>query len=555
VANFLFCWCGEFVLVCWNIQFLIMGEGGVVFIWLMELIYVSVYLCGLTLYVRRRHKEPINSRIPWMVLLESTGWTTWCVLRGIFRGTDPPILCALDIVLPQMFLFIGTTVLFVRTLHLWCQYHVAVDSVKYIHAANATSTVNGSITPSQTPANGPLIQDDDSSSLRRSLKNNDALGNLELKLDEATDFSKCLNQKHSKAQSKLSKDVAPQPGSSYWYLVHRKWFTSKWLAIYVLICVSVQWASIFGGVFSQPVAFQVRRDSDMCKYPQTIGSWIGQGWMTISAITCLLVSYKIRVVDERLGIKTELRRVTACLAALTFFLSVNLATKRQIESDIAVIFGVNIYIPFTLVCFTSIITVVSLYQPWARTYTFETKRRSAPSSAAVEEELLVFLNDPTGFDLFQNHLQQELCVENILFFRDLELFRMKEVDALTIYENYIRESAPLSVGISSSTRTEIETHFEMIDPMALDNDSTEAGSIHKAIRASMLGTPAQSDVELVKTGLRNLKTIPDEIFDKAYKELFRNMIDPFLRFKATPEYENFMKAKRQRGKTRIRSDE
>eukprot|EP00475_Leptophrys_vorax_P018216 TRINITY_DN24844_c1_g1_i1.p1 TRINITY_DN24844_c1_g1~~TRINITY_DN24844_c1_g1_i1.p1 ORF type:complete len:427 (+),score=59.13 TRINITY_DN24844_c1_g1_i1:47-1282(+) len=404
----------------------------VLIIWCLELIYFMVFLSGLVLFVRRADKEPIKSRRPWMVALECIGWAMWCVLRGIFRGTDPPILCVVDVVLPQVFLFIGTTVLYVRTLHLWFQYHVKVDSVKFVNASNAVTMANGSQTPVQTPAMKPLV--DDANALRHSLKNNDTLGNIELKCDEpaiilasvqhklqsnelpVSSIDKVLRSSHGKPGDPLSMTQSSAHGSSYWYLEHRSLFSSPMLACYVVICISFQFATLLVPIFWNQEVFQVTRDSDMCATPQSIGSWIGQGWMIFNALTCLTVSYFIRVVDERLGIRRELRNVTACLTALTILLSINLASSRQIEEAIARYLGVNIYVPLVLICFTGVITRISLYGSWAKTYVFEAnKLRSTPSSAAMEEELLIFLNDPVGFELFQNHLLQELAVENILF--------------------------------------------------------------------------------------------------------------------------------------------
>eukprot|EP00004_Rigifila_ramosa_P004477 TRINITY_DN1495_c0_g1_i3.p1 TRINITY_DN1495_c0_g1~~TRINITY_DN1495_c0_g1_i3.p1 ORF type:complete len:684 (+),score=129.72 TRINITY_DN1495_c0_g1_i3:49-2100(+) len=82
----------------------------------------------------------------------------------------------------------------------------------------------------------------------------------------------------------------------------------------------------------------------------------------------------------------------------------------------------------------------------------------SPSNMDLREELPFslseFLNTTEGYECFRLHLTHELAVENLLFWKAVELFRLAPSmsDAISIFQTYIPENAPMPVNISAKTR-------------------------------------------------------------------------------------------------------
>eukprot|EP00475_Leptophrys_vorax_P009535 TRINITY_DN16318_c0_g1_i1.p1 TRINITY_DN16318_c0_g1~~TRINITY_DN16318_c0_g1_i1.p1 ORF type:complete len:584 (+),score=116.80 TRINITY_DN16318_c0_g1_i1:230-1753(+) len=240
----------------------------------------------------------------------------------------------------------------------------------------------------------------------------------------------------------------------------------------------------------------------------------------VSAIA-FFISRRLKVVQEHLGIKSELKKSSYAIFFILALSLPNIATARYPEMFLLTHTGIQFYQIIELVLPVSWIIYQSLYRIAYRATFGVLDQVKVSSDIAVE--FLSLLNSPSGFLLFQEYMIQQLRVEDLLFWKDVERFRNKEVDGITIFEIYVdSKAAPLQVEMNPFTRAGITWFFKNGDT----DYEEEQVVVERRLRS------AKKDLTALHA---------DNVFDEAYIEVFRRMLSKNFRiFRHSEEYKSWV---------------
>lgn len=245
--------------------------------------------------------------------------------------------------------------------------------------------------------------------------------------------------------------------------------------------------------------------------------------LSIFFIVCIvgyLISRRLKVVQENLGIKSELKKSSYALLFMLALAIPNAATSRYLETLLEQVTGIQFFQVIDLVLPIAWIMYQSFYRIISRAQQMVQEQDVSDSNPnEMAQEFLKLLNSPSGFLLFQEYLAHQLRVEDLLFWKDVERFRAKEVDAQTIYETYLDKNAPLEIEISPKLSKCIRWYFNgVLTPTAdgshLDSARTQFSQIY--------GDEGATDAN---------------IFNPPYVSVFRRMLkNDFKEFRQTDSY-------------------
>jgi hypothetical protein len=326
-----------------------------------------------------------------------------------------------------------------------------------------------------------------------------------------------------------------------WWIRNKSWFTEenycKVLTILVLVeCLAhVIIALIHIGLLELP------RINLSCRELTNLNSKFMYGIIVLNlgVIAFLIVRFRLfdsQVRKECLGLRQEFGWIIVCAAiafGFNFPLFMSVSVQKSAFFGFCNAFGINGYaITFQTFPELLIALVSTLLPVWL---TYQKPKKSKPRSDSLQNtgsmelkgtqrrkardnyrELSELLSVEEGFELFKERLQEEFSVENILFWQDVNRYKKGEVTAQFIFENYIPLSAPLCVNLSAKVRKCLEAKF---DPSKVVERMSQASCVD----SDKLLSPVELDE-----------------FDAAQGEIFDLLVrDSFLRFRATPKYEEF----------------
>eukprot|EP00475_Leptophrys_vorax_P028898 TRINITY_DN4208_c0_g1_i4.p1 TRINITY_DN4208_c0_g1~~TRINITY_DN4208_c0_g1_i4.p1 ORF type:complete len:553 (+),score=103.94 TRINITY_DN4208_c0_g1_i4:82-1740(+) len=481
-------------------------------------------------FICRRSKEPIRSRHPKLAILLPATWMMYTATSN-FTFINPDTPCYVITILLSFFAYLGSGVFFVRILVLYIDANVTANSCK----------VHSHITKQMRSLD--KVDEEDSSSTSALFLNQE--GQRDPKLNNWCKYKRFFNDKY--------------------------YFLGIGIILFIFMVPVIATQLALGGATSKRVDF-------ICHVEiQGLLQYIQITELSVEALTCLFMLWKIRKIKETLGIKKEcMSQALSIVIGMCFYLPIlHPESKSAVDKFFCDNFHFNGYIltyelfPQVLFCFSALLyPVILTYQP------FSSFRQQAsclrPQHRLSEDaliqtfsskdpllELKALLSFQEGFDLFKNRLQAEFSVENILFWEAVHLNKQNKMDARTIYENYIRLASPLAVNISAPARRAIQRHFEGEGAVTRDSISSTGmwnlsitGGGGAAAAADMQArdcnssrsSASSSSILSSPSKIIEGKAVPEDptIFDEACAEVFKLMArDSFLRFCTTPEFQAF----------------
>lgn len=188
----------------------------------------------------------------------------------------------------------------------------------------------------------------------------------------------------------------------------------------------------------------------------------------------------------------------------------------------------DLYIPYMIsVLNLDVFMYLAFVQPMARA------RRSRPfgktidgtvsaDAVRVTDEFVEFLRTPPCFAEFNKHLEKEFCIESLLFWADVEAFRvMARADMAAaseaIFDKYLRVDAPFEVNLSSKWLREFR------DVLFVDGKV----DVERTLSATMFDGAANQMLTLMRVNsLQRFKDAHPAIWsDFQYARRERNVLD------------------------------
>ncbi|CEO96156.1 unnamed protein product (mitochondrion) [Plasmodiophora brassicae] len=248
--------------------------------------------------------------------------------------------------------------------------------------------------------------------------------------------------------------------------------------------------------------------------PTTTLESIGVYKMGVSMTLVIILSIRMRIVSDALGIKRSLKRIGVCsIVGVVIYAFI----AQPIRSATGNVVDVNSVVAI-VVC--AVLLTLSIHIPVRDSYS----QQPDPVDQTMGNLGLFesFLCSSEGFETFKKHLELELALENLLFWEDVQEYRRTFTNsprsaemALRIYRRYLARNAPFEVN--------------------LDGDQ-----LH---RFQVIFTPDCNGGDLAQRG-----QLTKDLFDEARAVVLRLMYtNSFVRFrKARPDsWQNFMDGARE----------
>eukprot|EP00475_Leptophrys_vorax_P004782 TRINITY_DN12858_c0_g1_i7.p1 TRINITY_DN12858_c0_g1~~TRINITY_DN12858_c0_g1_i7.p1 ORF type:complete len:552 (+),score=154.97 TRINITY_DN12858_c0_g1_i7:1591-3246(+) len=243
-----------------------------------------------------------------------------------------------------------------------------------------------------------------------------------------------------------------------------------------------------------------------------------------------LAAFKLWKVKENFGIFKEVCVVIGFLLLRDLFLVIDFTGGVEAASAQAARLQfyqlLEIMVPFVG------ITAISLnYQTWLVEKWNNVLKEAVPGAQFDEndpQELAEFMDiicSTKGYFTFSNFAMLDLASERLLFWRDVEKFRKKELSAREIFDTYLSSDAPLHVKLSSRVFAKITEFFERMD----DKYLARASAVDESISVKLIDPhDPEADGHVLSIV---------HVFDDAQNEIFLNLFHTsFGRFKMTDDY-------------------
>jgi hypothetical protein len=317
----------------------------------------------------------------------------------------------------------------------------------------------------------------------------------------------------------------------------RKWYNIRYLRrrFYILLILSV-FILIAAPIASIAVLFGLERND-----PQCIDNFIKAGFVeagVIFIIILLLVrtSFALSSASENFGISVEITRISFYLMIGDIFLILNLVLSVAPENWLSDSFGVQCYLLIELIFPLVFISYESLWKQVAVTdHWTQILMKVVPGLRESKNddltEFFELLMDPKGYLSFSTFAMMDLASEMLLFWKDIERFRAKQLTAQEIYDTYISLTSPLHVNLSLEVTDNIDLLFSQVSDSILSrkHDRSKTPLLARDFAEDYL-TPIRADEEVASSGIL-------QAFEEAQKEVFLHMYEhQYGRFKLTKEY-------------------
>jgi hypothetical protein len=193
----------------------------------------------------------------------------------------------------------------------------------------------------------------------------------------------------------------------------------------------------------------ISKDDDLCyNNYRWFASLCAIAFISFDFIVAIYVILSIKGIKESWGIKSEFRAIGLNDIILVSGFISNTISIQKFEYVVNIAFGAEVFflffemIPITVLVYYSLIKVskAAIFQMDQS----KSVQDTSDSKNEVEESLLLLkmLNSPFEFSLFQEHLKKEFYYSFLMFWKDVEQFKAKSLDALTILETYIYPKSP-----------------------------------------------------------------------------------------------------------------
>jgi hypothetical protein len=337
------------------------------------LVFLGIcYLVSSYFFFKRRHLEPIRSRHPNLAFIQATAWVVFSFWTNssLLRFGETP--CFAMTIVPQLIISVALATFVVRMLVLKVDCSMASSSIKF----------------------------------------HDGLVRVG-------------SQKNAKNLEFVSED---------WWIAHRHWFKEKKYVTFVGAVVVLYSFPLMIGEASIGSPAESRLAPDCLIKILMFGSIAELCSLIAHVVVAVIILLIVRGIDENLGIRKEclFQLVIVSAAMLEYIpLALGFEARKALLHGSCYIFGFNGWF-LTYQWFTQLLFVFfSLTWPVLQTYhksllICKTAARRGLSNApmpsnreytctAPTKDLLWLLSSPEGFELFKKRLQEELSVENILF--------------------------------------------------------------------------------------------------------------------------------------------
>jgi hypothetical protein len=238
-------------------------------------------------------------------------------------------------------------------------------------------------------------------------------------------------------------------------------------------------------------------------------------FLCIDIIAAFILVFSIKNVQEAWNIKQEFKYIGWISSAVAVVFAINVASRRAIEAFVNGLIHAQVYFLFGLVIPVSLLVYLVLI----RTRLAKSSPVARDIAKSFDEEaeslaLLRMINSQDGFIEFQKHLKKEFLFSYLMFWKDVENYRIKEIDALTIIETYIVKNAPSFLKFPESIIRPIMQQFNQIPEDKIEE------SIKNGFILSDLGPISSENTNL---------------FDEAYIFVFKKLLEAYIRYKSTHE--------------------
>eukprot|EP00475_Leptophrys_vorax_P013185 TRINITY_DN19540_c0_g1_i1.p1 TRINITY_DN19540_c0_g1~~TRINITY_DN19540_c0_g1_i1.p1 ORF type:complete len:564 (-),score=125.01 TRINITY_DN19540_c0_g1_i1:23-1714(-) len=522
--------------------------------------YGVVLSFGLLRFWLNRREDAISKRRPnvvalYVIFLSLTGVLKYTFqllnLKIIGRDGDDfvsRINCYVSFLIPSDFGILTNLMLMIRQCLLVFDFRVADASVLF---AESKIVLKSPVTAPKEPSSSAISTTVDEKEDGNHVMSNEFLGDTLKKIRSNPEMffkSNCLlNLQH--------------------------YFKKRNLSIFLLVVVILVEFGFTIIAWRDEHLFMITQNmTQRCSEFRRYFEVLDLAFLGLDAVMMMITLILLKNNHEIFGIKKELSRVCAMLSFLIVIRTVNVLTTFDFEQNLnQTLFGGFLAFPFLEFCFP---TAYILYQSLFYTIRqindpsgLKTSKKSDGfqlpphvASSSPQEQFEWLLKNPRGFNLFREYLANELSVENLLFWQDVENFHRGKITGLAVYETYIKDFAPFLVNLPHPVRQRIARHFEDAKmkryhmSLAVNNQSEEflqrplmekelkivhdPNSTGEAIRK--FNSNRQSLEEFSSISRSTESAFPSEcvdtetsrmIFDDAQKRIFLLMLrDPFSRF-------------------------
>jgi hypothetical protein len=352
---------------------------GILFVIFMVFWPISVYK-----FWKRRHLEPIRGRHPNISIIQSTAWCLFTCWNMISFLTGLKMPCVPTIIVPQLLTTIALAVFIVRILILLVDTALAKSAIEY-HRMVMRQSQQHFQRESKTDTGAPVPR--------------------------LTDLKKLNND---------------------WWIHHRHWFNDR---VYISLVVVITSLFIIPLIISEFVMGYglERRVNPQCLYKTvTVAAYIEAMSFGAHFITAAVFLFFRKGIKENLGIQQECGWQIVVITAVFLHdlpLYIGNDLRRTVILSFCNWFHFNGFRLLSQYFPQFIFLVASVTWPTIQTYDRSRwcKRQSSQvSDHRLEEqrefvsknplkELEWLLSLPEGFEAFKLRLQEELSVENLLF--------------------------------------------------------------------------------------------------------------------------------------------
>jgi len=308
---------------------------------------------------------------------------------------------------------------------------------------------------------------------------------------------------------------------SQWEVPKSFFLTKKFVLSFMIITFLIMILPVIILVALHTQILSEDRNSDICFNFELQVCFVEFAILFIICFTAYFLSRRLKVVQEHLGIKSELKKSAYAIFFMLCLSMPNIVTSRWPERFLLERTGIQFYQILDLVLPVAWIIYQSFFRiAYRATFGFKDKYVQVSSDTAIE--FLNLLNSPSGFLLFQEYMIQQLRVEDLLFWKDIERWRAKEVDGLTIFEIYVDNDSPLHVELNPFTRAAIRWFFKNGDGDYIQEQKE-----------------VESRLQTAKTDFTSLHA--ENVFDFAYIQVFHRMLNQNFRiFRHSEPYKSWI---------------
>jgi hypothetical protein len=459
--------------------------------------FVAYYAHCAYYFWKVRGKEPVKTRRPYIVLMQTFVMTVFVCERNLTRQIQINATCGHTIAVDEFLVAVANVFFFARFLLLFFDFAVNQDSKRFLAQHRNENRLKMS----------KLNVQAFNAILKKIIRPQD-----QQKIELSKSKSGMLKSELLKENDRVGIDSASdsEKGFPWWFRV-KHWMTnSKYLAGLIIFAILAEMLPVSIAINAVPGINQLTRDDPLCQQLLLDNSEAILFVQSLQVVfTVWLFFHMKRTVKENLGITNEISHIALTTLVMFGMEFINLVSKDTLLLFYANVFGINCWEVFALLFPVCYVIYVSLFYPSEMTKTWQAPqpaviRHSKKEVRDEAEEITACLNNPETFQAFLDFLALEFASYKANFWRDVELYREEMLVFEDIYESYFSELAIFKIqDISIAEILKIEQHHEF----------------RKIALESNQHPPEDST-----------------IYDDVQTEVFRLLFDPFRRFKQTGKY-------------------